>query len=155
MRDFGINTWGGLGLLYRDKHIKGAYMIYYCPSFIGSANEQFGPDYYWANGNPDNNTYYIVWSWYVIRNAWAHDGQPHTRGDGNGRIQNMNNKIAVWDSTHFGKRFMHKKGYNVAYYDGHVGFFDDPAKQFNFDVWDGGPNHFQRAQILFDAMDLK
>ena len=153
MRDFGLEQWGGLGLLYRQQYLEG-YLVYYCPSYRGIPGVENLPiEYYWPDGDPNKNNYYIVWSWYQIRNAWGHVGQPHGNGDGNGNIDNLNHKIAVWDSTNFNKAFAHGTGLNVGTYSGSVAWYDDDKGHFDIDVWSGGLNHYARAQALFNALD--
>ena len=153
MRDFGLEQWGGLGLLYLHNYIDG-YMVYYCPSYLGIPGVETLPiEYYWPGGDPDRNNYYIVWAWYQIRNAWGHDGLPHVGGDGDGNIDNLGHKIAVFDSTNLATPFAHGTGVNVGYYSGSVVWYRDDEGSFEIDVWTGGLSHFARAQVLFDALD--
>lgn len=150
MRDFGADTWGGLGLLYRDGYIT-PYKTFYCPAYTGAVGDQLLPEYYWPNGVP--NTYYIVWSFYDVRNAWAHDGVRNSQGKANGRLSRMKNKIAVWDQVDPGKLYGHKRGVNVGFYDGHVAFYEDVQGYLNTPAWFGGPSHEQRVDHLISVME--
>ncbi len=154
MRDFGLHQWGGLGLLYLGDYIEG-YRVYYCPSYGGyiPGVSDLPMEYYWPNGDPYQNDYYIVYSWYQIRNAWGHDGEPHARGDGNGHLDHLGNRIAVWDSVLFGTPNAHGIGVNMGRYDGSVTLYEDPAGDFTIDVWSGGLDPYSRALALFDALD--
>jgi prepilin-type N-terminal cleavage/methylation domain-containing protein len=154
MRDFGLQSWGGLGLLYRDNYIK-PWRTFYCPSNNGSNNTYQGGEYFWPGGKP--NTNYVVFAWYQIRNAWNHDGNGyHWDGTGNGRISHMKNRVAVFDNTDLGTMYSHKRGYFCGFYDGHVELFEDKKKQLTRDIWDdpGGPG-FYRAGIVIQEMDPK
>ena len=81
------------------------------------------------------------------------EGDRDGNGDGNGNIDNLNHKIAVWDSTNFNKAFVHGTGLNVGTYSGSVAWYDDDKGHFDIDVWSGGLNHYARAQALFNALD--
>jgi prepilin-type processing-associated H-X9-DG protein len=154
MRDFGKDDWGGGGKLYQQKLIQ-AYKAFYCPAYIYMRYDFFDPEYYFPNGDPDKNNYYIIWSTYDFRNAWFDDGNllnPRL-GDGNGKISHMKNKIVCWDQVDLGKKACHKTGINVAYYDGHVGWYEDRKNVLKINIWDGGPTHIARVQTLVSAME--
>ena len=135
MRNFNSTSWGGLGLLYQEGIVTD-YRIYYCPSWLPQNGETQTPEYYWPNGAP--NHYYIMWSYYAIRNAWRHDGEFRPLNDGNGHIDNMNNKAALWDGHSTGTFFRHGDGVNVGFYDGHVTWFHDEAKLLLHAYWQPG-----------------
>jgi len=154
MRDFSATGWGGLGLLYQEGIVTD-YRTYYCPSWQPQNGELQTPEYYWPNGVP--NHYYIMWSYYAIRNAWAHDGELRPGDTGNGRIDNMNNKAALWDGHSTGTFFRHGDGVNVSFYDGHVSWFHDEAQLLLHAYWQPGraPGSFWYDWPLYiiDAMD--
>ena len=97
----------------------------------------------------------------VLLNKPAVGGKPgpqrelpeRLQGDGNGKITHMKNKILIWDQLDLGKKYAHKKGLNVAYYDGHVGFYVDENGYLDSAEWFGGPTHRQRMEYLIAEME--
>jgi len=154
MRDFGATQWGGLGLLY-STGILTDYRAYSCPSWQPQPGDTMDEAYYWPNGEPNN--YYIMYSFYAIRNAWAHDGELHTNESGNGRLSNVTHKIAIWDSHNMGTDYRHKEGMNFAYYDGHVRWYEDLDRNFVHGWWVSpspvGSPSFDIPMFLFNELD--
>lgn len=154
MRDFDLTDWGGLGLLYSEEVVTD-FRSFTCPSWQGQPGDYLDEAHYWPNGQP--TTTYIVYSFFPMRNAWAHDGEEHTRGDGDGRLDDIDLKIATWDSHYHGTEFRHRGGMNFAYYDGHVVWWEDREMLFWHAEWVMTPRTgspwFGGSLYLFGELD--
>ena len=134
MRDFGLNTWGGMGKLYEGEYYDVAN-AYFCPSGV-------------------DRRIYVVVSDYMMRNAYGYDREPHLQGEGDGSLSNLDGLVAFFDSLEHGTMRYHQEGVNVAFYDGHVEWYRDEDDRFYLSVYEQGDDYsFTRSRILYDAMD--
>lgn len=153
MRDFNLNGWGGLGLLYQKKFAPN-YLSYFCPT----GSRQGVLDLCWPNGVPagENGTpLYVVVGEYQMRNAYTYDSTIRPPGTGHGRYSKLINHVAVFDNLEQ-EIARHKSGMNVGFYDGSVIWFQDDQKLFYY-WWDQvGQDPLQyRAPVLYNLMDRK
>ena len=148
MRDFGLDSWGGMGKLYEGGYYDVAE-AYFCPSGI---DRRIRKDLLFPGGQPTRT--YVVVSDYMMRNAYGYDREPRLQGEGDGRHSNLGGLVAFFDSLELGTMRYHGEGVSVAYYDTHVEWYRDRDDRFFFSVYEQGEDYnFTRARILYDAMD--
>ncbi len=148
MRDWGLDSWGGLGQVYIRKYAPN-HLSYFCPS----GHREAVLDLCWPGGQP--STTYVVVGEYQMRNAYGYDSVVRSSGQGTGRYSKMMKRVAVFDNLEQ-ELARHRDGMNVGYYDGSVEYWRDQKKLFYYWYYDTGDSpFFGRCQKLYTLLDRK
>jgi len=152
MRSFGLDQWGGLGLLWIGDYIT-HHSAYVCPAgtyrkLVLAAS--------WPNGrpstpsNPGINGSYVIETEYMLRNLY---GSYRTKLEQQ-VIEDHMGKVAVFDSVS-GTRLRHRTGFSFGFFDGHVQWYEDTPGEFYWMWWDVSDISLidTRFDLLFNEWD--